>query len=775
MLVIRKFGFIEGKGVLRFRLLQVRNIHGTGSLLKDKNEEPKSSEEQKISPVDLSSALKHTSKLRVTNQELATLDQEIDLSRTKKISKKYTQDINRNVLSPEVQNAIKTQNTPAPPPTRNLRSKTNSKLLIGFSGKPQPKMPPKRNTLNKHTPYSKSSRSTKPHRAPPLTKEAIEIVSETISVDEDVKQVQQLDKSKIARLAHKLDRTLFSPGVHFLQDPRTRIYNFTPYLKKIIKVDEFNFDAIETFVSVSKDQSLLKVAEQENKKFYSSTSSMTSALMQFYLLLNNYMPNTEERFPFPKFSGAIERVASSVIVQPKGKNSKTDEIIYAVESDKSADTEILLSVMGHCLEALLTTEEKEFERYTLNYKNQEILDIQHKKQMEDEDDKPQNTYNYASYGDFLMRSQLDCYDERLPGNGTFDLKTRAVCAIRYDSGNPELENNTYQIWKLNGNLESFEREYTDLIRTGALLKYSFQARIGQMDGIFVAYHNINSFFGFQYLPLSEIDNTFYNHSRNEITKHIGATSLEDIDDDLPSYVADTQFKMSLEIWEKLLKEIINDINQVEQFEDTAFRLLLKSSRIPGSSKQRMHVMAVPLDKEQVHTLQKFPSTFKTGFKEEISPEERLQNLSRHRDELNDFNKKTTKSDLGVLSYCIDVDHYFGSAKSPVKDLHAYPRSKDQPWKLKYSIKKLPNNPKPYLDLLAATTDMLTSSHKKNLESNHNDDYEFSLNNNDAAQCSDRKKVTDKANVLKVYSAIGKARAEKWEEKDSNPVMYKPNP
>lgn len=775
MLVIRKFGLREGTGVIKVRLSQARNIHGTVNLLKDKNEESKSSEEQKISPVDLSSALKHTSKLRVTNQELASLDQEIDLSRSKKISKKYTQDINKNVLSPEVQNAIKTENTTVPPPTRNLRSKTNSKLLLGFTGsKPLSKAPPKRNTLSKHTSYSKSSRSPKPHRAPTLTKEAIEIINETISIDEDIKQVQQLDKSKIARLAHKLDRSLFSPGVHFLQDPRTRIYNFTPYLKKIIKADEFNFDAIETFVSVSKDQSLLEVAEQENKKFYSSTSSMTSALMQFYLLLNNYMPNAEERFPFPKFSGAIERVASSVIVQPKGKNSKTDEIIYAVESDKSADTEILLSVMGHCLEALLTTEEKEFKRYTLDYKNQQILDLQHKKQMEDEEDKPQNTYNYASYGDFLMRSQLDCYDERLPGNGTFDLKTRAVCAIRYDSGNPELENNTYQIWKLNGNLESFEREYIDLIRTGALLKYSFQARIGQMDGIFVAYHNIKSFFGFQYLPLSEIDNTFYNHSRNETTKHIGATSLEDINDDLPSYVADTQFKMSLEIWDKLLKAIIDDINKVEQFKNTTFRLLLKSSKIPGSSKQRMHVMAVPLDKDQLQQLQNFPSTFKTGFKEKITPEERLQNLTRHRDELNEFNKKTTKTDLGVLSYCIDVDHYFGNAKSPVKDLHAYPRSKDQPWKLKYSIKKLPNNHKEYLDLLTATTDMLTSSHKRNVESTH-DDYEFSLNNNDAVQSPDRKKVTDKANVLKVYSAIGKARAEKWEEKDFNPVMYKPKP
>ena len=205
MLVIRKFGLRESKGVLRVRLSQVRNIHGTVALLKENNEESKSSEEQKISPVDLSSALKHTSKLRVTNQEFATLDQEIDLSRTKKVSKKYTQDINRNVLSPEVQNAIKTEDTTAPTPTRNLRSKTNSKLLVGFTGKPLSKAPPKRNTLSKHAAFPKSSRSPKPHKAPPLSKEAIEIISETISIDEDVKQVQQLDKSKIARLAHKLE------------------------------------------------------------------------------------------------------------------------------------------------------------------------------------------------------------------------------------------------------------------------------------------------------------------------------------------------------------------------------------------------------------------------------------------------------------------------------------------------------------------------------------------------------------------------------------------
>jgi len=35
--------------------------------------------------------------------------------------------------------------------------------------------------------------------------------------------------------------------------------------------------------------------------------------------------------------------------------------------------------------------------------------------------------------------------------------------------------------------------------------HSFQARIGNMDGVFVAYHNTERIFGFQYIPLSEMD------------------------------------------------------------------------------------------------------------------------------------------------------------------------------------------------------------------------------------------------------------------------------
>jgi hypothetical protein len=130
--------------------------------------------------------------------------------------------------------------------------------------------------------------------------------------------------------------------------------------------------------------------------------------------------------------------------------------------------------------------------------------------------------NILSQSDkFVLRSQLDCFDPRLPGTGVFDIKTRAVMTIRHDLFNFE-ENSGYQIRTLQGLAESFEKEYYDLIRS-AFLKYrsvlirlggrtlsshhahSFQARIGNMDGVFVAYHNTERIFGFQYIPLSEMD------------------------------------------------------------------------------------------------------------------------------------------------------------------------------------------------------------------------------------------------------------------------------
>jgi len=96
---------------------------------------------------------------------------------------------------------------------------------------------------------------------------------------------------------------------------------------------------------------------------------------------------------------------------------------------------------------------------------------------------------------FVMRSQLDCHDPRLPGTGIFDIKTRACISIRMDILNyqvlgifftkdhpllylPSLaqENAGYLIEHQHGFLGSFEREYYDLIRS-AFLKYRYKSHI----------------------------------------------------------------------------------------------------------------------------------------------------------------------------------------------------------------------------------------------------------------------------------------------------------
>ena len=39
--------------------------------------------------------------------------------------------------------------------------------------------------------------------------------------------------------------------------------------------------------------------------------------------------------------------------------------------------------------------------------------------------------------------------------------------------------------------------------------YSFQARLGAMDGVFLAYHNTARLFGFQYIPMEEMEERLF--------------------------------------------------------------------------------------------------------------------------------------------------------------------------------------------------------------------------------------------------------------------------
>lgn len=695
---------------------------------------------------DLANALRYTSQLKVSNREIASLGKEEDTKSTQPASKtpqKHTGPKKHRKSGSE--DAKKTGDDAG-----TSKTKTNHKLLAGFQGK-KAANPENVNVRERADAFIKKVKSAAPKILRGFTSGHVTNLSS-----------EPLDRAKIPKLQHNLDRVLFMPGVQFLQDPRTRVYNFTPYLKNIIRHNEFDFSAIGSFVTVSKDKTLLEAASSRNKQFYSSTSSMTAVLGQFYRLLNNYNPENSKRFPFPKFTGANERLPASVLVVPKGKNPQTNETVYAVEADKSTDTEILLSAMGHCLETLLTTDEAQFAQYRVRASGASDA----------ADAKPapaENVYNYATYGDFLMRSQLDCFDERLPGRGTFDLKTRAVCSVRYDLGNPKPDANQYQIWKLDGTYESFQREYDDLIRTGALLKYAMQARIGQMDGIYVAYHNLSSFFGFQYLPLAEIDRVFYSQQRPEPRK-ITARTLGDLNDDLPSHVADTQFRMSLDIWSELMKKVIADLRP--EYGDTAFRLVIKSEPPKGLTRHRMQVMVVPLSAHQVEELQRFPQDYQTGFREDITPQQRHANLKAHGAALNTFNERTAAP--GVLLYAIEVQHRFGTAtggnyapRGAAANASSYPRSKLQEWLLAYTIRHTSKLAKRYLQLLKVGTDMLALHEPQKSDSTGADAAPA------AGSGLGHIHIEDPNNVMRAYLAIGAARMRVWELQEMPPVVYAP--
>ncbi|KDQ20869.1 hypothetical protein BOTBODRAFT_321101 [Botryobasidium botryosum FD-172 SS1] len=285
---------------------------------------------------------------------------------------------------------------------------------------------------------------------------------------------------------------LSSPTVHWLQDPRSRVYNFTPHLQEIPSIDEFDFDRVTGFIPSSQHSESRRLAVKHGKLFTGSTSSMTGILSQIYFAVSggrevDISPLSMEFAGFSKTFTHGSKIPAYV-------NLRHKDGIYALDGEGTtnpADKEAtLLSWMGIMLEKMLTMSESSFKS------------LYHSQPRQDLERLPE-AYQYSKTSRFILRSQLDCIDPRIGGTGVFDIKTRAAVSIRKDQQNHEFGSG-YLIKNLTGRWESFEREYYDLI-CSAFLKYSFQARIGSMEGIFLAYHNTKQIFGFQFVSLDEMD------------------------------------------------------------------------------------------------------------------------------------------------------------------------------------------------------------------------------------------------------------------------------
>jgi len=362
-------------------------------------------------------------------------------------------------------------------------------------------------------------------------------------------------------LSYGLERVLFNPGVYQLQDPRTRVFNFDPYLSEIMPISEFDFNALKAYVTSSKDNTLISIAKQHGKKYTGSTSSMTAMLAHFHFLLSAWRTinvSTLSRSFIPdsmKFTRITRAPAAAFLHWKDGT--------YAIDADKEYDTANILSMLGKSMEKLLTLSKDDFERYRHGNSDQ----------ISEEERNAEEAFHYTAFQDFMMRSQLDAHDPRLPGTGMFDLKTRAVISIRMDAKEYQ-KGLGYEIRKRFGPWDSFEREYYDMIRS-AFLKYSLQVRMGRMDGIFVAFHNTERIFGFHYIPISEMD--------------LALHGTED------TRLGDEEFKASL----KLMNELFDRATQ--RFPGKSLRIHFETR--DATETPFMYFFAVPAQPEEIEAVQ----------------------------------------------------------------------------------------------------------------------------------------------------------------------------
>ncbi|PLB49487.1 Pet127-domain-containing protein [Aspergillus steynii IBT 23096] len=366
----------------------------------------------------------------------------------------------------------------------------------------------------------------------------------------------------VPRLSFGLERVLFNPGVYQLRDPRSRVYNFDPYLGSIMPVTEFDFASLKDYITSSKDNSLRNIAQKEKKKYIGSSSSMTSSLSHFHYLLSAWR-GTDIRTLSQEFPDKL-RTFTRLLRAPSAMFLKYQDGVYAIDADKEFDSANILMNLGKSMEKLLTLPKEEFERYRRSSEN--------KISPEEEQAVPES-YHYSTLGDFVMRSQLDAYDPRLPGTGMFDLKTRAVVSIRMDAQNFE-HGLGYEIRDRYGAFESYEREFYDMIRA-AFLKYSLQVRIGRMDGIFVAFHNIQRIFGFQYVSLPEMDLTLHGQKDTSLGDH--------------------EFRLSVSLWNKVLDKVTS------RFPKQSVRLHFETR--DSVNAPFMYIFAEPVTDEEIHAIQ----------------------------------------------------------------------------------------------------------------------------------------------------------------------------
>lgn len=391
--------------------------------------------------------------------------------------------------------------------------------------------------------------------------------------------VPSSEQTQPPHLQHDLDRALFSPGVHVLKDERTNIYNFPSYLEPVMSVRDFDFSKVPATSTPFQDKSLSQLAFEQKKTFATSATTVAPVLTQLHFLLSKNRPPSGI-----SFSRSFQKKSVNFFNSAKKPVSlflrwNTDTETYLLESDKAQENDFAMKLVDQVLESKLTTPNDVFETFSQPPNNSGS-------------ERPNRTYTYSTCGDFVLRSQTACYDSRLPGTGTFDVRFKAANTLV--SGKNDVEIKDGHIGKLKGLVGSYEREMYDLV-CSKLFVYALEARIGRKDGIFLTYHNGQKLFGFEYLPLEAMDRLFHS-----IGYGYNPNTNNSLTNDQITVIADEELRLSMSI----LSDTLNQV--VKKFPKQSVNILLKASGFQTENDTDgagLVLLANPMPEESIRSLQ----------------------------------------------------------------------------------------------------------------------------------------------------------------------------
>lgn len=192
--------------------------------------------------------------------------------------------------------------------------------------------------------------------------------------DVNVEEVTPLRDMEVPQLAHGLDRVLFNPGVHWLRDARSGIYNFDPRIRNLYDVDLFDYSALPPYLTSSVDEELAQLTRKYAKRYSGSTSSLTALLSHIYFCISAWkqppMSGFTEGFSkLPRgFSFGAKLPASIVLQHFQDNEGDKSASRYAVDNDKAAaggseNSNYVLTQLGKSVEKMLTSSPEEYEKY----------------------------------------------------------------------------------------------------------------------------------------------------------------------------------------------------------------------------------------------------------------------------------------------------------------------------------------------------------------------------------------------------------------------------